>query len=60
MKQYAEYLTQNKTISFRFKGNSITPLIKSGELITLEPIEDKCTLKVFSIMMDLLTEVNLT
>ena len=51
MKQYAEYLTQNRTISFRPKGNSMVPLIKSGELITLEPIKDKSTLKVNDIVL---------
>lgn len=51
MKYYAEYLTRNHTISFRPKGNSMAPLIKSGELITLESVKDKSTLKVHDIVL---------
>lgn len=39
--KYISELQNNKTISFRPHGNSMLPLIKSGQLCTLEPITDK-------------------
>jgi len=33
-------LRQGETVSFRPRGNSMLPLIKSGELVTAEPITD--------------------
>lgn len=32
---------EGKTFSFRPRGNSMMPLIKSGELVTVEPINDE-------------------
>jgi len=37
MKQYVEQLKRNLTVSFRPRGNSMSPRIKSGELITVSP-----------------------
>lgn len=37
MKQYTEQLKNNITVSFRPHGNSMSPKIKSGELITVSP-----------------------
>jgi hypothetical protein len=38
---YIEKLLQGETVSFRPKGNSMLPKIKSGQLCTLEPIKDE-------------------
>lgn len=35
-----EQLQEGKTIQFRPKGNSMTPKIKSGQLCTVEPIDN--------------------
>lgn len=37
---YVEKLKKGETVSFRPKGNSMTPRIKSGELVTIEPSLD--------------------
>lgn len=36
---YIEKLETNQTVSFRPKGNSMTPLIKSGEFVTVEKFD---------------------
>lgn len=35
---YIEALILGETVQFRPKGNSMTPLIKSGDLVTVAPI----------------------
>lgn len=35
--QIAERLTKGETVEWRPKGNSMRPLIKSGQLVTVEP-----------------------
>lgn len=37
-KPYAEKLVAGETVSFRPRGNSMTPRIKSGQLCTVEPL----------------------
>lgn len=37
-KPYAERLLAGETVSFRPRGNSMTPRIKSGQLCTVEPL----------------------
>lgn len=41
-KQIAERLTEGETVQTRLGGNSMTPIIKSKQLVTIEPcvIED--------------------
>lgn len=38
--KYIEILKSGQSVSFRPKGNSMTPIIKSGDLVTVEPITD--------------------
>ena len=38
--QHRQDLEEGKTVSFRPKGNSMQPIINSGELVTVEPIKD--------------------
>jgi hypothetical protein len=35
---YIEQLQQGKTVSFRPRGNSMSPRIESGQLCTVEPV----------------------
>lgn len=35
----AEQLMNGKTVSYRAKGNSMTPIIKSGQKVTLKPVK---------------------
>lgn len=37
-KPYAEKLLAGETVTFRPRGNSMTPKIKSGQLCTVEPL----------------------
>jgi hypothetical protein len=37
---HKEKLIQGETVQFRPKGNSMNPKIKSGDLITVEPVEE--------------------
>lgn len=46
-----EKLQDGETVSWRPKGNSMTPRVKSGQLVTVEPIEDKSTLKKGDIVL---------
>jgi len=39
-KQYIEALSENKSISFRPHGNSMSGKIESGNLCTLNPVDD--------------------
>ncbi|MCA9441344.1 MAG: S24/S26 family peptidase [Candidatus Omnitrophica bacterium] len=43
-------LTQGETVSFRPRGHSMSPKIKSGQLCTVEPVEPN-TLKVGDIVL---------
>ncbi len=38
---YIARLQAGETVSFRPRGNSMIPLIKSGELCTVEPLRDR-------------------
>jgi len=38
--QHKQDLKDGKTVSFRPKGNSMSPKIESGDLVTVKPIED--------------------
>ncbi len=38
--RYIDQLCKGETIQFRPRGNSMIPLIKSGELCTVAPIEE--------------------
>jgi phage repressor protein C with HTH and peptisase S24 domain len=38
-------LASGKVVSFRPKGNSMSPKIESGQLVTVEPIQDYSKLK---------------
>lgn len=42
---HLEKLTQGETVSFRPRGNSMTPIIKSGQLCTVAPIADRAISK---------------
>lgn len=37
MKKYADLLRQGKTVQFRAYGNSMDPIVKNGELVTVSP-----------------------
>ena len=37
---YIAALAEGRTVSFRPRGDSMTPRIRSGQLVTLEPISD--------------------
>lgn len=49
--QILERLAAGQPVSWRPKGNSMTPRIKSGQLVTVEPIADKATLKVGDVVL---------
>ena len=38
--QHKDDLAAGKTVEFRPKGNSMSPKIESGQLVTVEPVED--------------------
>jgi signal peptidase I len=40
MQTYARLLQEGKTVTFRPHGNSMTPLIKSGQEVTVFPLRD--------------------
>jgi len=44
-------LNRGENITIRPKGNSMTPRIKSGDPITISPIEDKARLKKGDIVL---------
>jgi len=44
-------LKKGETVSFRPRGNSMLPLIQSGQLCTVEPIADVETLKKGDIVL---------
>lgn len=41
--QYIETLKKGQTATFRPKGNSMTPLINSGDMVTVAPISESAT-----------------
>jgi phage repressor protein C with HTH and peptisase S24 domain len=43
--KHIDNLNQNKTVRFRPKGNSMQPIIESGNLVTVEPIKDYTLIK---------------
>lgn len=48
---YIEKLKQGDTVTFRPKGNSMTPRIKSGQLCTVEPVKDPKRLQQGSVVL---------
>jgi len=48
--QAAEALKQGQIVQFRPHGNSMVPKIKSGQLVTVEPLQDE-TLAVGDIVL---------
>ncbi|RYE37800.1 MAG: hypothetical protein EOP48_28120 [Sphingobacteriales bacterium] len=42
---YIEKLKQGETVEFRPRGNSMKGKIESGDLVTLEPLNDRTLLK---------------
>ncbi len=51
MKHIVERLESESTVSFRPKGNSMTPLIKSGQLVTLRRVYEFETLTSSDIVL---------
>lgn len=47
---YRDTLLSGKTVQFRPKGRSMEPKIKSGQLITVEPISDLDSLQIDDIV----------
>lgn len=45
-----ERLLKGETVKFRPHGNSMTPIIKSGQKVTLVPVTEKMILKVGDIV----------
>jgi hypothetical protein len=48
---YISQLKQGKTVSFRPRGSSMQPRIKSGQLCTVAPIADVAELEVDDIVL---------
>ncbi len=55
---YIEQLLQGKTVSFRPKGQSMTPKIKSGQLCTVEPVKTREQLEAIEVGEVVLCKVN--
>lgn len=49
--QYIVMLKNGETVQFRPRGNSMSGKIESGQLCTVEPIEDPNTLQVGDIVL---------
>lgn len=47
---YIEKLRAGEVVQFRPRGNSMTPLIRSGQLVTVEPV-DPSELKVGDVVL---------
>lgn len=43
--QHQQDLAEGKTVEFRPKGNSMSPKIESGQLVTVEPVKDYAKIK---------------
>ncbi len=48
--QHRQDLAEGKSVSFRPKGNSMSPKIESGQLVTVEPIEDHTQIEIGDIV----------
>jgi hypothetical protein len=48
---YIEQLRNGQTVSFRPRGESMTPMIRSGQLCTVEPIKNKNVVLVGDIVL---------
>ncbi len=48
---YISRLKAGETVAFRPRGNSMVGKIKSGQLCTVEPIQDHSTLKIGDIVL---------
>lgn len=48
--RYIELLKAGETVSFRPRGDSMTPLVKSGQLVTVAPV-DPATLRKGDIVL---------
>jgi len=46
-----EKLEAGETVSWRPKGNSMTPKVKSGQLVTVEPVKDPSLIKKGDIVL---------
>jgi len=51
MPAHIEQLQQGKTVKLRPHGNSMVPVIKSGQLVTLNPVRHPETLKVGDVVL---------
>lgn len=51
MKKYIEFLLKGQTIKFRPSGQSMSPKIKSKQLVTVEPIKENQKLNVGNIVL---------
>lgn len=49
--KHKEDLEKGETVSFRPKGNSMQPIIDSGDLVTVEPIEDYKKIKKSDVVL---------
>ena len=49
--QYIAQLRDGETVQFRPRGNSMTGKIESGQLCTVEPIDDSAALRVGDIVL---------
>jgi hypothetical protein len=48
---YIDQLRDGKTVTFRPRGESMTPRIKSGQLCTVEPIKDRDSIVVGEVVL---------
>ena len=48
---YIAALSEGKTISFRPHGNSMTPRIRSGQLVTVEPVSDLSSVSIGDVVL---------
>lgn len=51
MKWVADKLQAGETVTFRPRGNSMDPLIKNGQEVTVEPITSDTEIRVDSIVL---------
>lgn len=49
--QYIEQLRRGETVQFRTRGNSMAGKIESGQLCTVEPIDDSASLQEGDIVL---------
>jgi hypothetical protein len=48
---HIEKLKQGETVSFRPRGGSMSGRIESGQLCTVEPVDDVCQLRIDDIVL---------